>query len=251
MVARQWPDEMKLVAACQESTSAVDVARRVGAPVASVRAAMRHYGISSFPAGGRHRSGPPPVCAVDGCHSPAKTRGWCVKHYTRWVRYGDPGVVLRDEYAPLQPCVICGSETRELGSRKYCSKRCERLGYQYNDRVPQLPPCVVCGGEIERFTRRGRRRRVTARHCYGCVRRPLRYSLTLGELAARDGSQCGICGETVDLSITRKDSWHACPSIDHVVPRSHGGSDEGENLQLTHLGCNVRKSNRLVVNLVA
>jgi hypothetical protein len=30
------------------------------------------------------------VCAVDGCDRPARTRGWCATHYTRWRRHGDP-----------------------------------------------------------------------------------------------------------------------------------------------------------------
>ena len=39
---------------------------------------------------------PPPlpaednVCAVEGCDNIVKTRGWCVKHYTRWRNHGDP-----------------------------------------------------------------------------------------------------------------------------------------------------------------
>lgn len=30
------------------------------------------------------------ACAVEGCESPVKTRGWCQRHYTRWRRYGNP-----------------------------------------------------------------------------------------------------------------------------------------------------------------
>ena len=30
-------------------------------------------------------------CLVAGCEDPANApRGWCIKHYTRWQRYGDP-----------------------------------------------------------------------------------------------------------------------------------------------------------------
>lgn len=247
MVAKQWPAEAELVAACHESTSAVEVARRVGAPVASVRAAMRRYGVASFPSGNRRRRRPVSVCTIEGCDDLAKNRGWCVRHYTRWLRYGDAAVVHRT-YAPLQPCVICGSdEKREYGSRRYCSPACEQMGYRYNDRIPDLPPCVTCGGEIERFTWAGRRRRVTARYCYRCSKSPRVYTLSLQEIVARDGSLCGICGVVVDIGLTRKDSFDRCPSIDHIVPRSLGGGHEPANLQLAHLGCNVCKNNRLVV----
>ena len=30
------------------------------------------------------------TCAIDGCESPAHARGWCDKHYARWLRHGDP-----------------------------------------------------------------------------------------------------------------------------------------------------------------
>lgn len=35
------------------------------------------------------------TCSIEGCDGPAKSRGWCVKHYTRWVRLGDPLKVRR------------------------------------------------------------------------------------------------------------------------------------------------------------
>lgn len=30
------------------------------------------------------------VCSVDGCDGEAKKRGWCLNHYKRWWRHGDP-----------------------------------------------------------------------------------------------------------------------------------------------------------------
>jgi hypothetical protein len=34
-------------------------------------------------------------CAVGACDRTAVTRGWCGKHYQRWVEYGDPEAPLR------------------------------------------------------------------------------------------------------------------------------------------------------------
>lgn len=34
------------------------------------------------------------LCGVDGCRQPAHCRGWCSKHYQRWLRHGDPTMVL-------------------------------------------------------------------------------------------------------------------------------------------------------------
>lgn len=62
-------------------------------------------------------------------------------------------------------------------------------------------------------------------------------------LAERDGTDCGICGEVVDLTLSRRASVF-CASIDHVVPRAHGGTDDPTNLQLAHYWCNAVKSDR-------
>jgi hypothetical protein len=34
-------------------------------------------------------------CAVDGCDCPVLARGWCRRHYRRWLNHGDPMADLR------------------------------------------------------------------------------------------------------------------------------------------------------------
>lgn len=41
-------------------------------------------------------------CQVEGCENEVRTRGWCQKHYSRWVRHGDPNVVLERRRAELR-----------------------------------------------------------------------------------------------------------------------------------------------------
>lgn len=53
---------------------------------------------------------------------------------------------------------------------------------------------------------------------------------------ARDGLTCRLCGEAV-----APEEVH----VDHIQPRSLGGSDELSNLQVTHALCNMRKGNRI------
>jgi hypothetical protein len=48
----------------------------------------------------------------------------------------------------------------------------------------------------------------------------------------RDGLMCQLCGDPV-----AEDDVH----IDHRYPRSRGGSDSLENLQVTHSACNLAK----------
>jgi hypothetical protein len=41
------------------------------------------------------------TCAINGCEKPARARGWCVNHYARWKRHGDPigGGIRGDDLA--------------------------------------------------------------------------------------------------------------------------------------------------------
>ena len=43
------------------------------------------------------------VCSIEGCDRPVDRRGWCLRHYGRWYRHGDPlagrgpsGLPIRD-----------------------------------------------------------------------------------------------------------------------------------------------------------
>lgn len=53
----------------------------------------------------------------------------------------------------------------------------------------------------------------------------------------RDGFVCHICGG----EISQAPSQHPVGSVDHVKPRSHGGSDYPSNIRAAHLWCNKRR----------
>jgi hypothetical protein len=52
------------------------------------------------------------------------------------------------------------------------------------------------------------------------------------QIIDRDGYRCALCNLDVE-----PDDVH----IDHIKPRSRGGSDHPDNLQVTHSACNLRK----------
>ena len=52
-------------------------------------------------------------------------------------------------------------------------------------------------------------------------------------VVARDGYRCQYCGD------------HARLTIDHVIPRSRGGSSQWDNIVTACAPCNLRKGNRL------
>ena len=55
---------------------------------------------------------------------------------------------------------------------------------------------------------------------------------------------CGICGQDVDKTLTYPHPLS--PVIDHIIPVSKGGDPSNlSNLQLSHMGCNRQKSDKL------
>lgn len=62
-------------------------------------------------------------------------------------------------------------------------------------------------------------------------------------LYERDGWTCHLCNEPVpqDLEYSHDTYNPLYPSLDHIVPRSHGGTDEPSNLRLAHTQCNSQR----------
>lgn len=205
-----------------------------------------------------------PRCSVTGCDEPLRKRGWCANHYAVW-RYADDPQAARQrrreyyytvgrgrEWAGPKPddrrgpCMTCGTEDLahwEIASRKFCSGRCQVTWHKYGGSVPESFDCAVCGITVPYFDPVTRKRlRSDSAYCSAHVRHARVY-VTVEQLAAEDGTDCRLCGEPVDMALKSPD--RLSPSIDHIVPRAHGGSDYRENLQLTHRGCNSSKRHRL------
>ena len=62
------------------------------------------------------------ICSIVGCDDPVVARSWCNRHYRRWLRRGDPNVVL--------PKRSVGSRPREPGvcSVDQCQRRSRARG---------------------------------------------------------------------------------------------------------------------------
>ena len=60
----------------------------------------------------------------------------------------------------------------------------------------------------------------------------------LGQIALRDGAICYLCGQ----GLIWDDPWE----IEHVIPRSRGGTDDLNNLGLAHRSCNRVKGANLI-----
>jgi 5-methylcytosine-specific restriction endonuclease McrA len=53
---------------------------------------------------------------------------------------------------------------------------------------------------------------------------------------------CGICQTMIDLRLQYPNPKSF--SIDHIIPRSLGGTHGAKNLQAAHLDCNARRGNK-------
>lgn len=220
-----------------------------------------------------------PLCAVDGCEEPEHARGWCSFHYTRWNLAGDPlapttrrrpsdrgvcaygpcdlpqrsrdwcaahyaqwraGAELRPIRKLRDTCLACGGPTGSTwGYRKFCGTACKTLWYKSGGVLPPTYTCVLCGSEESMTHKNGRRRHSDVKYCEQCAGSRHQHGSSIRALAVRDGIDCGICHMPVNLALLWPDP--TSPSVDHVIPRARGGSDDPSNLQLAHLTCNCRK----------
>lgn len=114
---------------------------------------------------------------------------------------------LKGPFSISKVCTECQTTFEARSSlAKYCSNRCRKRG-------------------------RGDGHQSRARH-FGVVRE----SFGVTEIYERDGWTCGICGDPVDADC----KWpeRMCPSLDHIVPLSAGGSHTRDNVRCAHWLCN-------------
>lgn len=189
-----------------------------------------------------------PRCKVEGCSNPYRSRdGYCARHKALVRNNGIP--VGKHEWAPRSDqytCVVCGTTFTEAdGRRKHCSNRCQQLDSTYRGSVPSLNfDCAMCGQHFKRDRKDSLHQRGDKKLCDRCRRhREKRHKSSAGYLARRDGINCGICGKPVDMQLKFPDLMRG--SVDHIIPVAHGGTHDEDNLQLSHLRCNVTKQARI------
>lgn len=188
-----------------------------------------------------------PRCSVEGCTKPRRKRGWCANHYATWRDHGSPVAEVAYTWVERTACWTCGLDDFELWeaqSRKFCSDRCQVTWWKYDGQVPHGFNCAICDEYVTYYDPVTRKRlRSETKYCRKHARHG-RVPITAQQIAAEDGNICKLCDEPVDMSLTGTQS--RAPSVDHIVPRSLGGTDYRENLQLAHFGCNASKRHRYI-----
>jgi 5-methylcytosine-specific restriction endonuclease McrA len=167
----------------------------------------------------------------------------------------------------LRACGDCGAEFVTSHSKQvFCSKECrlkksmERSLEKYHASRPKLKrwECKWCGEdmvfpssytgtrayhpECRKQSRRVENRKKSAKRRGAAVRGE---RVTHEQIAERDSYTCYLCGDAVDMTISRTSRWGA--TLDHVIPVSKGGTDSEDNLKLAHWICNNRKNDKVEV----
>lgn len=68
-------------------------------------------------------------------------------------------------------------------------------------------------------------------------------------LIQRDGMTCGLCGQPLDFNVMPGRPMSI--TIDHILPKVHGGGNLRSNLHLTHQLCNSTRGDTILFNLEA
>ena len=199
---------------------------------------------------------------------------------SRKGRYCSQECAIADQSTKTpRECKCCGAEFAAKASAKglFCSKGCYVTWQRAQPRKPRkkrpkpvkypssrvyFRTCDVCG---RLFTARAAQTKRCSQQCkidHAGVRVKDLYALATqyvdgryiggqwraglyAYLVERDGDKCGICGCRVNITLksgTR--GSRRGPSVDHIIPRSRGGSDDPSNWRLTHWGCNQSRGNR-------
>jgi len=127
-------------------------------------------------------------------------------------------IVIRPKPRPKQSVNVIPGTWWTAGTCEVCN---ETFVSRYSDKTCS-PPC-------QRIKYRATSKWITPR--------------TRMALYERDGWTCHLCNEPVpqDLEWSNEDWQPDYPTLDHIVPRLHGGTDDPSNLRLAHMLCNTLK----------
>ena len=131
--------------------------------------------------------------------------------------------------------------------QEYYQRKRDELAEQYAESVGPVPTyeCAHCGAEHTPKTRHPQNR-FCSRNCQDAHNKMLRRvgrsqagGYTRQEIFDRDAWVCQLCNGNIPK--TAKSPHPMSASVDHIIPLDAGGSDSPENVQATHLRCNIAK----------
>ena len=193
-----------------------------------------------------------------GISDRVKRHTHCVACKTRPVNRYDSSHCGRDECRTVAhdrkasirsmgtPCRYCERPVKHIGDVVCRRPKCIRY-----DRLDAIrlaydsyghPDCIVCGLPVPKT-----KSTVCGDDaCLAVIADTSAWRPLAPEVFKRDRFTCQICDEPTSEKFERGDIFS--PTVDHIVPRTKGGSiDDMGNLQTAHLICNIVKGNRYTV----
>jgi hypothetical protein len=132
-------------------------------------------------------------------------------------------------------CKYCGKifQPKKREKRIYCSRECafKARGYDLKENISGHDSGWKLGCSSNRCEKRAKKFGVKTENI-----KPI-------EIFNRDNWVCGICHKKVDQNLRWPHPLSA--TLDHVIPLSKGGNHVRDNVQLAHMKCNMKKSNKL------
>lgn len=125
-------------------------------------------------------------------------------------------------------CLECGRTFQSEKVRKYCSDEC-MIRFNNSTKKHKKREQVLLNGSYQR--------------------------IPLIKLIDRDNNVCHICGEQCDVNDVRinangyKVFGNNYPTVDHLIPVKHGGTNTWDNVKLAHMICNSVKSDKSMLKL--
>lgn len=152
---------------------------------------------------------------------------------------------------------------KERNKNEIEKKKAEQLQKQAEERerlrLEKFHPCATCGTITDRpryccdecAKKAENRKREIKRRKRISENGKVDYNFSLLDLIERDNNICQICGEQCNINDfeTKGGTFIAgnmYPSIDHIIPISHGGVHQLSNVQLAHRICNSMKSDKSI-----
>lgn len=138
-------------------------------------------------------------------------------------------------WQPKRWCDYCGQPLtwkQHRNGNRFCSLLCANAA---------LPLRGIAAIQVRRSDPRANQRKCA-------LRRARKKSAPVVEVVDptsifdRDGWKCWLCGGHVDATLSGRHLEG--PTMDHIVPLSHGGDHTAANVRLAHRKCNTKRGNR-------
>ena len=139
-------------------------------------------------------------------------------------------------------CKTCGRDFQATGRALFCSPLCSYLDRHNPSCEVVRSTCRTCGRTILWHSARGYCSTACNRNR---ARRWRRHALEVHE---RDQWTCQLCGTPTLREWVKGDM--RSPTLDHIMPRSLGGSDDIGNLRTAHWLCNSIRGNQTETHAV-